>query len=121
MAVQGADPLGAVEHVGRDGQHIDPQIPDVQGDDAGGVGGVNVQGHAGLAADGRHVGDGLDGADLVAGMGDGDQGRLPPKGPLDVVGANEPVGVHRQVRDLETLLLQGAAGVHHGRNARSGM
>ena len=70
--------------------------------------------HPGGAADGRQLGDGLDGADLVVGEHDADQRGVRPEGGLQLGGADKAVLVHVQESDLEALGLQGAQGVQDG-------
>ena len=79
-AVEHADALGAVEFVAGEGQHVDVLLLDVDGQMSRRLHGVGVEQDALLPADRADLRNGLDGADLVVGVHDGDQAGVGPDG-----------------------------------------
>jgi len=78
--VQGADPLGAVELMGRDRQQIDAQGAHIQRKLAGGLHSVGVHQRAVGMGSGGDVRQGLHRADFVVGVHDADQDGIRPAG-----------------------------------------
>jgi len=112
--VEGADALGAVELVAREGEEVDVVLIDVEFEVADRLDGVGVEGDAVLAGDGADLADRLDGPDLVVGGHHRDQNgavgdRIPDGRRID-----PPLPVDRQVGDREALLFQEGAGVEDG-------
>ena len=120
LDVQGADPLGAIELVGRQAHQVDAQGLHVEVQEPRGLDGVGMH-RDGLAAAGclllhlpGDLRDGLYGADLIVGQHDADHDRPVGDGPSDLYGVHQAVAVNRQIGDLEPELLQLVAGVQHG-------
>jgi len=113
-AVQGTHALGAVELVGTHGQHIHAQILHIHRDGTHGLHGVGVHPHAMLVGNGGDLLDGLDGADLVVGHHDADEGRVGADGSLHVLGADVALGGGLDIGDLKAHALQRSHAVHDG-------
>ena len=111
---ESAGALGAVELVAGQGEHVDVLGVHVDGQMAGGLDGVGVEGDLLLPADLADLGDGLDGADLVVGVHDGHQAGLLGDGLGHLLGGNETVFVDVQQGDGKALLLQLLEGVEDG-------
>src|SRR5205823_2749163 len=58
--------------------------------------------------------DGIDDANFVVGIHDGDQDRGRLDSRFQIVQADPPVLLHRQIGDLETMLFEVLAGIKHG-------
>ena len=97
--VERADALRPVDLVRREREQVDAQAVDVEVERAGRLHGVGVEGDARVVRldDARDLGDRLDGADLVVGVHDGDQGRVGAQGAREVVGVDEALAVDREV------------------------
>ncbi len=113
--IEGADPLGAVDLMGRDGQEVDPELAGVDVDLAEGLDGVGVDGDVALVGDPDDLGDRLNGADLVVGVHDRDEPRLRGQGRAEMVEADRAEGVDGQIGDLDASLLQGLGRLDDGR------
>ena len=94
--VEGADPRGAIELVGRQAQEIYPQLLHVHGDDAGGGHRVGVHHHLALPGDLGDVGDGFDSTDLVVGQHDADENGLGRDGLLHLGRVYQAIFIHVQ-------------------------
>ncbi len=114
FGVEDANALGTVELVGGEGQKINVVFLHVDGDVAHSLDRVGVEENAGPAADGADLPDGLDGADLVVGVHDGDQAGLRRDGGLHLLGRHQTVAVDVQISDGEALFFQLLQGVEHG-------
>lgn len=66
-----------------------------------------------LFADFTNLRDGLDGADLVIGIHDGDKAGLIGDGGLELFRDDDAVFMHVEVRDLKALFFERCAGVQH--------
>ena len=92
--VQRADTLGAVDLVAGEREHVDVVLLHVDRDLADGLDGVGVEEDALLVAELADLGDGLDDADLVVGVHDGDEDGLVGRWrALSVVDGDEAVGL----------------------------
>ncbi len=111
--VERADALGAVDLVAGDAHQVDVHRLDVERDLAGGLGRVGVEEGLLLAADLADLGERLDDADLVVHRHDRHDHGLVGDGGTQRVEIDQTVLLHRQVRHLEALLLEMAAGVEH--------
>ena len=111
--VERADALGPVDLVARDAHQVDVHRLDVERDLAGGLGRVGVEEGLLLAADLADLGQRLDDADLVVHRHDRDHHRLVGDGRAQRLEIDQAVLLHRQVRHLEALLLEMAAGIEH--------
>ena len=112
--VQHAHALGAVELMGRQGQHIDVHSLDVDGQMSRRLHSVGVEQNAGLLADLAYLRDGLDGADLVVGKHDAHQAGIRPDGGLHCLRRHDTVRRDIQQSDGKSFLLQGLQGVQDG-------
>ncbi len=111
--VQRAHALGAVELVRAQRQHVHRRGAHIQGQLAGGLGGVAVEQHAGLTA---NCADGVDIVDhpgLVIGVHDRHQHGVLAQGVRHRPGVDATVRARRQVGHRHTGTLQPAAGVEH--------
>ena len=101
--VERADTLGPVELVAGEREDVDVVGLHVDGDLADGLDGVGVEEDALLVADLADLADGLDDADFVVGVHDGDQDGLlrafGDDGAAEVVEVDEAVGLDGQVGD----------------------
>ncbi len=113
--IQRADALGAVHLVRRERRQIHAGGLDVERHLADALHRVGVeQRQLVLALDQlADGGDVLDHADLVVGQHDRDQQRLVGDGGLELAEVDAPVGLDRQVGDLEALLLEALHRVEH--------
>ena len=113
--VQRADALGGVELVAGHGEEIDAEVVHLDGDLADGLGAVAVHQDAAAVGDFGDLRDGLNAADLVIGVHDGDEDGFGSDGLLDLPGVNHAVLVDRQVGGATALAFQVAADFGHGR------
>lgn len=111
--VEGADPLGGVDLVAGEGEHVDLLGLHVDRNVADRLHRVGVEPDAPFAAELADLGDRLDGADLVIRVHDRHERRVGADGVRDLLRRDEAPLVHRQVGDLEALLFEGRAGVQH--------
>ena len=113
--VERADALRALELVGAQGEHVDPERVDVDVEVRRRLDGIDGEQDAAVgvhpAAD---LGDRLDRADLVVREHDRDEDRLVGDGGIDMVGVDPAVAIDRQLDDLEPELLEVAQGVTDG-------
>jgi hypothetical protein len=116
--VEGADSLGTVDLVAGDGHEVDVVGDDVDGDLADGLNGVAMEEDTLLMAELADGLDGLDDADFVVGVHDGDEdglvGAFGDDGALEVFHVNEAVGLDGEVGDAEAGLLETLTGVEGG-------
>ena len=112
--VECADALGAVDLVAGEREHVDVVGHHVDGDLAHGLDGVGVEDDALLVAELADLANGLDDADFVVGVHDGDEDGLVVDGALQVFEIDEAVGLHGQIGDAVALLLELLAGVEDG-------
>ena len=111
--VQRAHALGAVELVRAQRQHVHRRGAHVQGQLAGGLGGVAVEQHAGLAANRADGVDVVDHPGFVVGVHDRHQHGVLAQGVRHRPGVDAAVRARRQVGHWHTGTLQPAAGVEH--------
>ena len=114
LAVQRTHTLGAVELVGAHGQHIHTQLLHVHRDSTHGLHGIGVHPHAVLMGDLGDLLDGLDGADLIVGHHDADEGSIGADGSFHVLGTDVAVGGGLDIGDLKAQTLQSSHAVHDG-------
>ena len=112
--VERAHALGRVQLVAGEGEHVHVQCFYVDGHMPNGLHGVGVEQRPVRFGDLAQFGDGLDGADLVVGVHDGNDGRLRPERLFKFLRMHQPELVHRQIGDFKALLFQLLAGVQHG-------
>ena len=111
--VQRTDTLGTIGLVGRERHEVDLELLQVDHDLAGGLRRVDVENDALLAAD---LADGLDvlhHADFIVDHHHRHQDGVRAQRRLEGVQADQTVFLHVEVRHLETLALEFAAGVQH--------
>ena len=113
-AVQCAHALGAIELVGAHGQHIHAQLLDIHRNGANGLHRIGVHPHAVLVGDLRDLLDGLDGADLVVGHHDADEGGVGADRSLDILRADVALRGGLDISDLEAQTLESCHAVHDG-------
>ncbi len=111
--VQCPHALWRVDLVSAEGEHVDILFLHVDVHVADGLHRIGVEQHAVLFADGADFRDGLDGADFVVGVHDGDQGGLIRNGGFQLIRMDDPVFVHVQIGDFKPFLFQRLAGVQH--------
>src|SRR5579859_6487154 len=111
--IQGADALGPVNLVPADGQEVDVVLLNVHGDFANGLHTVYGKENPALFGNLADFRDGVDDANFVIGVHDGDQNRGRLNGRFQTVQADTPILLHRQIGDLETMLLKVLASIEH--------
>ena len=92
-------------------QQIDPQVVDIERQESASLDGIGVEDDPASTTDGADLGDRLDGADLVVGVHDRDQGGVLVNGRLDVGRVDAAISVDRQVGHPEAGALHDCAGV----------
>src|ERR1700722_1683348 len=102
--VQSADALGPVKFVSGDGKQIDAEAVDIDGEFAGGLHGVGVEEDSGGARDLADFFDGLNGAELVVGMHDGDERGIVAHGAANIFGIDEAIVADSDVGDFAGLV-----------------
>ena len=103
--IEHAYPLGPVKFVGRKGEQIHAKPVHVQVEGPTCLDGIGVEGDTRLTRDLADLGDGLDGAHLIVGVYDADQGRIVTDSTLDLVRVDQPVSVDGQKGGFETKLI----------------
>ena len=98
--VKDADALGAVKFVGGEGEEINAESVDVEGESAGRLDGVGVEGDAGTFQEGGDFGDRLDGADFVVGVVNADQGEVVAEEAVQVAEVDDAVLVDAEIVDV---------------------
>ena len=107
--VQCADPLGAIELVGAQGEQVDVHRADVQRHGRRGLRGIGVERDPGLAAQRPNSADRGNRADLVV-RGHHAHGESPRSDrPPDIVGIHQAPAVHLHPGDLEACPLEPVA------------
>ena len=97
--VEDADALGPVKFVGGEGEEIDAEVVDVERQGAGGLDGVSVEGDAGAFEESGDFCERLDGADLVVGVPDADEGEVVAEQSLQVPEVDDAVPIDTEVID----------------------
>ena len=100
--------------MGAHGQHIHAQLLHIHGDGTHSLHRVGVHPHTVLVSDLGDLLDGLDGADLVVGHHDADEGRVGADSSLDVLGADIALGGGLDISDLKAHTLESGHAVHDG-------
>ena len=113
--VQRADALGSVELVAGHGEKIDAEVVRLHRDLADGLGAVAMHQHAVAVGDAGDLRDGLDCADLVVGVHDGDEDGLGGDGLLNLLRVDHAMFVDGEVGGADAVRLQVAAHLGHGR------
>ena len=111
--VEGADALGAVELVARDGGEVQLPLLDVHLDLAGSLRYIRVEEDLGLPADGADLLHGLDHANFVVHSHDRAQDGVGADRCLELGQVDQTVGFHGKVCYVEALLLQHSATVQN--------
>ena len=96
-------------------QQVHAEVVHLDGDLADGLGAIAVHQDALAMGDFGDLRDGLDSADLVVGVHDGDEDGFGGDGLLDLPGVNHTVLIDRQVCGATALPFQIAADLGHGR------
>ncbi len=112
--VESADALGAVDLVRRDGEQVDAVALHVHGNFADGLHAIHMEENALFLGDFADFFDGLNDADFVVGVHDGDQNRFRRDGLAQIVEIDAAVFLHRQIGDLVAVFLEALAGIEHG-------
>ena len=111
---EGADALRPVDLVAGQGEEIHAERLRVQGELAEALHRVGVKGHAPLAADPAHGGDGKQHAGLVVPVHEADQYGVRPDRPAHVVRVQQPLRIHGEAGHLEALAAEVGGGVQDG-------
>ena len=109
----GADALGPVDLVRRDGHEVDVPLVNVDGDLADHLGGVGVEGDLLGAAELADLGHGLDHADLVVHGHHTDMGGVGSHGRFELFQVDQAVLLDGEVGDVEAFVLEMAAAVEY--------
>lgn len=94
-----------------EGEQVDLERVDVDRDFAGGLHGVGVEINIGFFGDAADVFEGLDGAEFVVSVHDGDEGGFWAEGGAQAVGRDEAVAIYGEVADCYAFFFEGLAGV----------
>ncbi len=112
--VERADAFGAVDFVRRNGEQVDAVFLHVHGDFADGLNGVHMKEDFLFLGDFADFRDGLDDADFVVRVHDGDENRLGSDRAAEIVEVNQAVGRDGQIGDVAAGFFQALADVEHG-------
>ena len=112
--VQRADALGAVNLVAGDRHQVDAVFLDVHGNFADGLHCVHMKEDALFFGDLADFRDGLNHADFVVGVHDGDQDGLGRDGAAQIVEIDAAVFLHRQIGDFVAVFFEALTGIEHG-------
>ena len=112
--VEPADAVGAEHLVPGEGHEVDVVLDDVGGHLADPLGGVGVEDHVAVVAEGADLGHLVDGADLVVGPHDGDEDGVVTHRLFDLLGGDHAVGGGAEDGDIEALLLEALDRVEGG-------
>ena len=110
----GADPLGPIELVGRNREHVDAEVFDVHWDLAGRLHRIGMDHGAALTGDLRQLGNRLHGADLVVRVHDGHERGVVPEGRPQGIRRDDALVTHGQEGGLGASLGQCLEGVEDG-------
>jgi hypothetical protein len=114
-----ADTLRTVHFVSRQREQVDAVALDIERQLASALGSVDVEQHAAGTAQPSDGADVLHDADLVVDVHQRNQDRLRPQRGLDLCGLDDAIATRHEIRDRETLSLELAARVEHGRMLRA--
>src|SRR5580704_3685837 len=109
--VKRADALGAVNFVAADGQHVDVVLLDVHRNLADSLHAVGGKENAMFLGDFADFGDGINDADFVVGVHDGDEDGGRADGGFQLIQVDAPILLHRQIGDFEAVFFEALAGV----------
>src|ERR1700730_1202730 len=109
--VQRADALGAVNLVAADGQHVDVVLLDIHRNLAYRLHAIGGEENAVFLGDFADFGDGIDDADFVVGVHDGDKDGGRADGGFQLIQVDPSVLLHRQIGDFEAVFLKAFASV----------
>src|ERR1700683_4035065 len=112
--VQSADAFGAVNLVPGNRHQVDAVFLDVHRNFADGLHAVHVEKNAFFFCDLANLRDGLDYADFVVGVHDGNQDGLGRDGFAQFVQVYAAVFLHREIGDFVTVFFEAFAGVERG-------
>ena len=112
--IQSTNAFGAVGFVGGQTHQVDRQGVEVDGQFACGLGCVDVEDDALLAANGANGGDVLNHANFVVHKHDTDQDGVMAQCRLEHIQVDQTVFLHVKVSDFKALALKFAHGVEHG-------
>ena len=113
-AIQRAHALRTMEFMGRQAEHIDVHVFDINMHMTGSLDSIRVEGNTCFLADGANLSDGQDRADFVVGKHHGDQAGILPDRILDLLGGNIVVFGNIQIGDIIAFFFQLLEGVQHG-------
>lgn len=97
------------------GEQTDPEGLDVDGQPTAAGVGIHKKRHAGFAGNLRNFANGLDGAEVVIGVVEGDEDGVVGQSGADVGGVDEAFFVDAELGRGEALFLEELDGVQHGR------
>ena len=106
-----ANAFGGVELVAGDGEKIELQGFDVDGNFSGGLHGVGVEVDVGFGGDAADIGERLDGAEFVVGVHHGDENGFGAEGAAEFVEVDEAFVIDRKVGDGHAFFFEGLAGI----------
>ena len=112
--IEGANAFGAIGFVGGQAHQIDGQLGHVNLDFAGGLGCIDVEDDAALAAHVANRHDVLNDADFIVDMHHADERCVGTDRVFQLVQVEQAVFLHIQVGDFKTLALEFTHGVEHG-------
>src|SRR5689334_18161274 len=111
--IQSTYALRPVNLVPADGQQVNVVLLNVNGDFANGLYAIHSKENPAFLGNFADFRDGIDDTNFIVGVHDGDQNRRRLNGRFQLVQADAPVLLHRQVGDLEAMLLEVLAGIEH--------
>lgn len=111
---EGADAFGGAHFVAAEGVEIDAELAQGDGEAAGDLDAVGVEEGAVFVGDGSEFGQGLEGAEFVVGVHDGDEGRIGAEGLPQVGGRDETLRIDGEEGDGMALGLEGLEGGQDG-------
>lgn len=111
--VAGADALGAVNFMRRNGHQVNVHGVDIQRNLSDGLRGVSVEENLLLTAQLANLVNGLDNTNFIVDSHDTDKGSFGANGRLQVFHLDQAVVLHGEIGDIETLVLQMSAAIKH--------
>ena len=91
--VEGSDAFWSVQFMAAEGVEIDAERREVQGEATGDLDAIGVENGSSFMGDGGEFGDGLETAEFVVGVHDGDEAGARSEGGAEGFGGDEAVGV----------------------------
>ena len=102
--IPAANALGSIEFMTREGEKIDPQVLNVQGEFPKRLHGIRMHENAALSYQVRNLRNGLECPDFVIGIHDGHEDGIVREGVPDGPRSNNTMRIHRNIGDLVALL-----------------